>query len=190
MDISKGAAGIMSEGASSIFDTYRYLCVRRPMLVHEFPVSSYHVECMLRSCLIAAAGWSIGGTPAQEQPKAWTPEITDLYNKYLPLIKAVFGAELVLDEKPVSCDPALLAKVEIFRSRENGDYFVPVLSNAGYLHTSCKVTVNLPEEEITKAFVMYLGSDEWKEIPFTKADGKLDFQIPDGYSACLLKLTK
>lgn len=190
MDISKGADGIMSEGASSIFDTYRYLCVRRPMLVHEFPVSAYHVECMLRSCLIAAAGWSIGGTPAQEQPKVWTPEITELYRKYLPLIKAVFGAELLLEENPVSCEPAPLAKVEIFKSRENDDYFVPVLSNAGYLNTACEVMVNLLDAEIKTAQVMYLGKEDWEDISFETKDGKLVFRLPNGYSACLLKLSK
>ena len=189
MDISKGVDAIMSEGASSIFDTYRYLCARRPMLVHEFPVSSYHVECMLRSCLIAAAGWSIGGTPAQEQPKAWTPEIAELYRKYLPLVKAVFGAELVLEENPVFWDPAPIAKAEIFRSRENGDYLVSVLANLGYLHSGFTLNVNLPNEEIKSAKVMYLATGEWEEISFRKEENKLVFQIPDGFCACVLKLS-
>ena len=86
--------------------------------------------------------------------------------------------------------PVTVCRGERWTARENGDYFVPVLSRSGYLYTACEVSVNLPDAEIKNAQVMYLGKEEWEDIPFQTVDGKLVFQLPNGYSACLLKLSK
>ena len=189
MDISKGADGIMSEGTSTIFETYRYLCVRRPMLVHEFPTDTVRTETMLRCCLLAAAGWSVGGTASCEKPLAWSDEVAGLYRQYLPLIKELFGSQILLTPDPVRCSPEALAQVEIFRcSKDEKEYFVPVISKSAAIYSGVDVSVKVPQK-IKSARVMYVGSDSWQDIGFEEKDGRSVFKLHNGFNACLLKLS-
>lgn len=188
MDIANKSDAIMSEGTGTIFETYRYLCIRKPMLVHEFPESAFKTECMLRSCLLAAAGWSIGGSPSREAPLPVGAEIAELYRKYLPLLKTIFGAEVLLEPNPICWDPVPLAKAEIFRSRENGHVLVSVLQDSGYLHSEVKLHIRNLFRGVVLARVLWLGKSDWDPIVFVKDEEWLVFRLPASYSACVLEL--
>ncbi|OQA87658.1 MAG: hypothetical protein BWY31_00600 [Lentisphaerae bacterium ADurb.Bin242] len=188
MDVAKDSDAIMSEGASTIFETYRYICIRKPMLVHEFPSNVFNTECMLRNCLLAAAGWSIGGSPSREAPPPLSPEVKELYRQYLPLVRAMSGAELLLEPDPLHWYPQSVAKAEIFRSRANAHILVPVLQTSGCLHSKVELQVRNFNHGELSARILRLGKIDWEPISF-KTDGTwLIFNLPDSYSACVLDL--
>ena len=189
MDVAKGADGIMSEGTGTIFDTYRYICLYRPMLVHEFPHNLFLVEGMLRNALLSAAGWSIGGAPAAPEPYKMPEGGEELFEKYLPLIKNLTESVLYLGADPLRYTPGELAKAEIYKDRGNGNYFVPVLQTNSYCHNSVKLSVKVPEE-IRNIAIMILGKPQWENLPFEVKEGRYCLTLPDHFSACLLKFEK
>ena len=188
MDVARDADAIMSEGCGSIFETYRYLCIRKPMLIHEFPQNVFNAECMLRSCLLTAAGWSVGGTASLDAPPEWNPEVTGLYQKYLPLVKALSDAELLLEPDPIRWEPGPLAKAEIFRSKTNGHILVSVLQNSGYLHSGIKVSIRSSLQGNASARMLLLGKPDWESVEFTRDNDWLVFQFPAAFSAGVLEL--
>lgn len=187
MDVSLGADGIMSEGSNPLFRTTRYACIRRPMLMHTFLDSEFEVEAMLRSAMLTGAGWSWGGTPSMDHPKIATPEMKELFRKYLPLVKTMFGAELVLEEDPVSCKPAPLAEADLFRSRENGHFLAPVLEKTGYLCSAVSVKLK-PRTPVSSARIRTVNGNDWEPIDFTEENGELTFRMPEKFSAAVIEL--
>lgn len=187
MDVSLGADAVMSEGANSLFRTTRYVCVRRPMLMYTPLTSEFAVEAMLRSAMLTGAGWAWGGTLAADHPKQATPEMKELYRKYLPLLETMFGAELVLSEDPVTCTPPSRAEADLFRSRENGHFLAPVLEKGGFL--SAGITLKLrPGESVSSARIRTVHDDDWKPFDFTEKDGELTFKMPVNFSAAVIEL--
>ena len=54
--------GVMSEGTSGISETHKYLCVRKPLLVHTYPTDVFKTESMFRYVLLSGASYSYGGS--------------------------------------------------------------------------------------------------------------------------------
>lgn len=187
MDVACEADAMMSEGTSSIFESYRYMAIRKPMLIHEFPTDPYNTEMMLRNALVSASGWSFGGTPSCARPMAWSSRVRELYNLYLPLINELFGSKILLTANPLSCKPQLAVKAEIFRSPDENQYFVPILTEKTLHSGELTVTIRIGKE-VKSAELKKLGSEEWENISFEKIDDAISIKIKLDSPCFLLKV--
>ncbi|MPM67024.1 hypothetical protein SDC9_113940 [bioreactor metagenome] len=189
LECSLSADAIMSEGSDTIFATYRYLCIRRPMLIHEFPDNAFKAECMLRSALLTAAGWSLGGSPSTAYAKKVSSEAKKLYQQYLPLLEKLFGAEILLEENPLDWEPKPLAAAEIFRSRKDRrKIYVSVLQNTGSLHSEIVIKIKVKNKNIQKLCCMTVKDPEWRQLAFQIEDAWLKLVLPNNFSAALIEL--
>ncbi|MBR2509045.1 MAG: hypothetical protein IKB71_04795 [Lentisphaeria bacterium] len=187
MDVAKEADAMMSEGVSNIFETYRYMCIRKPMLIHEFPFDAYNTEMMLRNCLLTAAGWSYGGTPSCEKPMNWSSDIRELYQLYLPLVNELFGSKILLTENPLDWFPKQIAGAEIFQSPEQNKIFVSILGADSFHFKNAKFTIRAGRE-IEKIQIMKTGSTVWSDISFSQKDDDVTVELNINFPAALLKI--
>ena len=152
--------GVMSEGTSGISETHKYLCFRKPILVHTYPTDEFKTESMLRYCMTAGASWSYGGSSTLRNPPEQTPEIRKLFAEYLPLIEPLLSAEILLEPDPFKLPPS--CKGEIFRDKNNGEYLLTVLpqTRASVL----PVKINIPHG--TAVFYRGTGDTGWNKLNF------------------------
>ena len=171
--------GVMSEGTSGISETHKYLCLRKPLMIHTYPTDEFKVESMLRYCLLAGAAWSYGGSSTLRNPPEFTPEIRKLYGSYLPLIEPLLSAEILLDEAaPFQLPPK--CKGEIFRSKIGKDrILLTLLSNTD--SSVLPVTVRIPHGKTAQ--YRGLGDGVWRELPF---DGDV-LNVPNRSTAYLFR---
>ena len=161
-DIEAGrfSDGVMSEGTSGISETHKYLCFRKPILVHTYPTDETKTESMLRYCLTAGASWSHGFSSVLRTPPEQTPEVQKLFAEYTPLIEPLLTSEILLEANPFTLPMA--CKGEIFREKNTGDILATLLpqTRASVL----TVKINVPHG--TKA--VYRGNRDsgWNEIEF------------------------
>ena len=160
IEAGKLVDGVMSEGTSGISETHKYLCIRKPILVHTYPTDEYKAESMLKYCMTAGASWSYGGSSTLRNPPVQTPAVQKLFADYLPLIEPLLSAEILLEPVPFKLPPA--CKGEIFRDKINGDILITVLPQTSV--STLPVTVNVPHG--TTASYRGNSDSDWKELPF------------------------
>lgn len=161
-DIESGKLtdGVMSEGTSGISETHRFLCFRKPMLVHTYLTDEFKAESMLRYCMTAGAAWSYGGSSTLRNPKIASRESQKLLSEYLPLIEPLLSAEVFLEANPFKLPPA--CKGEIFKEKDRNEFLVTLLPQ---LRTSIlPVKINIPHGKTA----YYRGNcdTEWQELLF------------------------
>ncbi|MBE6394957.1 MAG: DUF2924 domain-containing protein [Lentisphaerae bacterium] len=115
----------------------------------------------MRGCLLSGAGWSLGGSSTLIDP-SWSPEVEKIYRIYLPLVKSVFGAEMLLTPDPVRVNPAGMVKTEIFRSRDKKAYLLSVVFERDTLVPEVKLSVKLPGDCRKKYEVTVLGEKRFE----------------------------
>ena len=152
--------GVMSEGTSGISEAHKYLCLKKPHLIHTYPNDEFKAESMLQYCLLAGSAWSYGGSSTLQDPPDFTPEIRRLFDSYLPLIKPLLSAEILLEANPFLLPPS--CKGEIFRSKENGEILLTLIAGTGV--SVLPVTIGLPHGKTAK----YRGNSDtgWNELAF------------------------
>ncbi|MBR4673032.1 MAG: hypothetical protein IKP00_01070 [Victivallales bacterium] len=178
MEIAKYIDGMMCEGTTGFSQGQKYLCIRKPRLVHTYPTDSFKAEAMLRYCLLAGAAWSVGGSSTLRNPPVQTPAIRQLFAEYTPLIEPLLQTEFCLEANPVSLP--LGYEYEVFRSLQTDNYFFAFLGNSSV--ETLEVTVNLPHGRTARC----RGNKDsaWQELPF---DGDL-LRIPNTSAAYVVEV--
>ena len=177
---------IMSEGVSGNFDTQKYLCLHKPLLIHSYPFTPLIAEKIMRSCILSGAGWSFGGSSTLTYP-AWTPEVEKIYNAYLPLAKAVFGAEILLTSDPLRIKPADMVKAEIFRSRQKNEYLIGIVFERDTLSPEVELSVKVPEK-CTHAEILKLGENDWQPMIFSVENDRIIFSIEENIHCGVIRI--
>ena len=178
IEIAQYVDGIMAEGTSGISESYKYFCIRKPILVHTYLTDDLKVESMLRYCLLAGASWSFGGSSTLREPLEQTPAIKRLFEEYLPLIKPLMDTEFCLDAHPFALPPTY--KGEAFKKRNSDTRFITVLGHSETDHID--ITINLPHAATARC--RGNKQQQWNEIHF---DGNT-LRLPNDSSAYVIAL--
>ena len=178
VEISKYIDGMMCEGTTGLSQGQKYLCIRKPRLVHTYPTDPFKTEAMLRYCLLAGAAWSVGGSSTLRNPPVQTPEIRQLFAEYTPLIEPLVETEFCLEAKPVSLPIGY--EYEVFRSLKTGNCLFAFLGHSSV--ETLEITINLPHGRTARC----RGNKEsqWQELPF---DGNL-LRLPNTSSAYVVEV--
>lgn len=173
IEVARGVDGVMSEGTSGVSESHKYLCIRKPQLVHTYPTDVFKAETMLRYCLLAGAAWSFGGSSTLRNPPEFSGEIQAVFSAYLPLLEPLLQAEILLEPAPLELPPGF--RGEIFRSRDGKEIIVTLVgfSSASVL----PVKINAVREG--KTVFRGLRDFGWKDIKFS--GGRLE--LPGGSGA-------
>ena len=185
MECARYTDAIMSEGVSGNFDTQKYLCLNKPLLIHSYPTDPLIAEKIMRGCLLSGAGWSLGGSSTLIDP-SWSPEVEKIYRIYLPLVKSVFGAEMLLTPDPVRVKPAGMVKTEIFRSRDKKAYLLSVVFERDTLVPEVKLSVKLPGD-CSRAEILKMGESSWQALDFRREEGRLEIKISENLHCCVIR---
>ena len=172
--------GIMSEGTSGISESHKYLCLRKPFLIHTYPTDPFKTESMLRYCLLAGAAWSYGGSSTLRIPPEPSPEIRLLFEAYLPMIEPLTRAEILLEANPFTLPFGY--RGEIFQSAETGEIMLTALgvSSAGDI----PLKINLPHENT--AFCRGNRDRKWEKISF---EGDI-LNVPNTSTAYIIRFLR
>jgi hypothetical protein len=186
MECARYADAIMSEGVSGNFDTQKYLCTDKLLLIHSYPYTPLIAEKIMRGCILSGASWSYGGSSTLIYP-AWSDEVAQIYNTYLPLVKAVFGAEILLTPNPLLVTPNDMVRAEIFRSRQKDEYLVGVVFERDTLVPQVKLSLALPRK-CCHAEVLKLGQSEWEPIEINEDNNRTVIFLQGNIHSCVIRL--
>ncbi len=178
IEIAKYVDGTMTEGSSDIFKAQKFLCIRKPRLVHLYPTDYLKTEAMLRHCVLAGAAWSIGGSSTLRNPPVQTPEIHRLFKEYIPLATPLLDTEICLEPNPFTLP--FEYQGECFRHNRTGKLFVTVVGNSDA--ESLEIAINLPHGD--KATYRGNKNDKWNELTF---NGNT-LRLPNDSSAYVISL--
>lgn len=173
---------VMAEGCSGISNTLKYLCVDKPMLVHDYTADVTQVEKALRNALLAGAGWSYGGSSRAVKLPEMSEEVADTFRQYLPLVKAVFNRRLYLDADPIELSPREPdVAYEVFSLPEGKGCLVALIQTGARLHYHAEVSCNLPG--VKRVEKLFLGETGF--TPASSAEGAV--VLPENFRAAVLK---
>jgi hypothetical protein len=166
IEIARRIDGVMSEGSSGISESHKYLCVRKPLLIHTYPSDIFKAEAMLKYCLLAGASWSFGGSSTLRNPPEFTEEIKALFSEYLPLLEPLLESDILLESDPFRLPPGY--KGEIFKSHDGKKLLVTMTGS------SCVRILRLQLNIIRQGNALYRGNKdtEWQKLDFH--DGTMD----------------
>ncbi len=159
VEIAKYVDGTMTEGSSDIFRAQKFLCIRKPRLVHLYPTDVLKTEAMLRHCLLAGAAWSVGGSSTLRNPPVQTPEIHRLFQEYIPLATPLLDTEICLEANPFTLPFGY--EGECFRNNSTGRHYISFVGASDA--ETLEITINLPHGD--KATCRGNKNDRWIEIP-------------------------
>ena len=176
---AKYADGIMAEGVSGTALVLKYLCLKKPLLVHAYCEKPEIVEALMKSCLLSGGSWSLGGSSKLPDPGPYSPEVEALFSAYLPLIRPLENAELFLAPHPFA--PPAGFQGEIFRDKTDGKLFVTLIGSSLLKQLKLAVSGFVP------ARVRYRSTDraEWCAA---SAAGQ-EITLPGGSCAYLVEIT-
>lgn len=177
IEIARYCDGIMSEGTSGISETHKYLCVRKPLLIHTYPTDEFKIESMFRYVLLTAASYSYGGSSTLRKPAEQSAAVKKLFEEYKFLADNLLGSEVILSADPFKLQP--MCRGEIFQSKTSSDKFITLLPETA----SSELEVTVHVEHGKTAMYCSNADHTWKEIEFT--DNKL--RIPNDAKAYLIK---
>jgi len=185
MECARYLDAVMCEGTGGNFESLKYLCLHKVLLIHAYPFQPRTAEQIMRGCILSGAGWSLGGSSTLTDPE-WTGEVRAVYDAYLPLAQAVFGAEILLTPDPVRADPPDTVKTEIFRSREKDAYLLGAVCERDTLAPETRLSVKLPEP-CAQAEILKAGEKCWHPLEFKEENGRLLITLSSGMHACVVR---
>ncbi|MBQ6471360.1 MAG: hypothetical protein IJJ33_05210 [Victivallales bacterium] len=185
MECALYADAVMSEGVSGNFDSQKYLCLNKPLLIHSYPTTPVIAEKIMRGCLLSGAGWSMGGSSTLVYP-AWSAEVREVFLAYLPLVHAVFGAEILLTPDPVRAEPADMVKAEVFRSRQKKEYLLSVVFWHDTLVPKVALSVRLPMT-CSRPEILKLGENAWRPLECLEKNGRLTMTLSGEIHCCVIR---
>lgn len=127
IEVQKNIDGIMAEGTSGISETYKYLCLTKPLLVHTYPDTPEKVETMFKYCLLSGASYSIGASSKLPLPQSITPEVQKIFDAYIPLVEKLFGRTWILEPQALKVPVGYHSN--IFRGRDGHSIMVPLIKS-------------------------------------------------------------
>jgi len=167
----------MSEGTSGISETHKYLCVRKPLLVHTYPTDVFKTESMFRYVLLSGASYSYGGSSTLRQIPVQSEEVQKLFAEYKFLADSLSGAEILLSANPFKLPP--LCRGEIFQSRTAAEKFISLLPET----SSSELEISVNVEHGKNAWFCSNKNHCWQKIEFS---GDI-LRIPNNAKAYLIK---
>ena len=177
IEIARHCDGVMSEGTSGISETHKYLCFRKPLLIHTYPTDIFKTESMFRYVLLTGASYSYGGSSTLRQVPEQPLEVQKLFAEYKFLADNLLGAEIILAANPFKLPP--MCRGEIFRSRETSEKFISLLPETS--SSELEVTVNI--EHGRTAWFCSNKDHSWQEVEFKENT----LCIPNSAKAYLIK---
>ncbi len=177
IEAARWCDGVMSEGTSGISETHKYLCVRKPLLVHTYPTDVFKTESMFRYVLLSGASYSYGGSSTLRQTPVQSEEVQKLFAEYKFLADSLSGAEILLSANPFKLPP--LCRGEIFQSRTAAEKFISLLPET----SSSELEISVNVEHGKNAWFCSNKNHCWQKIEFS---GDI-LRIPNNAKAYLIK---
>ncbi len=151
IEVQKNIDGIMAEGVSEISNTYKYLCLTKPLLVHTYPNTPEQVETMFRHCLLNGASYSIGASSTLPFPDPIDKEVKIIFDKCIPLAEKLFGRKWVFTPAPLKLPERYDGNI-FYSSNDRNVILVSLVSKFNSLATpdsslekNIEIQVNLPK---------------------------------------------
>jgi hypothetical protein len=188
LELSKYIDGFMAEGLGGGTEMMKCFCLEKPFIAHIYPTNVVDTESLLQSCLLSGAGWSFGGSSSVSLAPEFTPEIKNVYAKYLPLVNVMLGAKLLLIPNPVELPgqgKPLLTKAEIFCAPDGKNILVSMVSKADRLYNPVLLKAKVPK--CSSVSLLTLESEVWQDIPFVQNEIWTEVIIPEHFKACVVK---
>jgi len=160
IEIARWCDGAMSEGTSGISETHKYLCMRKPLLIHTYPTDVFKAESMFRYCLLTGASYSYGGSSTLRDPGAQSQEVRELFAEYKFLADTLSGSEILLQADPFKLPPN--CRGEIFRSKKSQDRFISLLPDT----SAAELTLQVNIEHGTTAYFCSNKNHTWQKLEF------------------------
>ena len=177
IEVARWCDGVMSEGTSGISETHKYLCVRKPLLVHTYPTDVFKTESMFRYVLLSGASYSYGGSSTLRQTPVQSEEVQKLFAEYKFLADSLLGAEILLSANPFKLPP--MCRGEIFKSRTTAEKFISLLPET----SSSELEISVNVEHGNTAWFCSNKNHCWQKIEF---NGNM-LRIPNNAKAYLIK---
>ena len=177
IEIGRFCDGVMSEGTSGISETHKYLCVRKPLLIHTYPTDAYKVESMFRYILLSGGSYSYGGSSTVRNPGKRSSEVEKIFSQYKFLADTLLDTEVLLEANPVKLPPS--CRGEIFQSKTSNEKFVTILPNTQV--ENLELVINIAHGET--AYICSNLSHTWEKLTFNENT----LTIPNNANAYLIK---
>jgi hypothetical protein len=177
IEIGRYCDGVMSEGTSGISETHKYLCVRKPLLIHTYPTDAYKVESMFRYILLSGGSYSYGGSSTLRNPGKISNEVEKIFTQYKYLADILLDTEILLQANPFKLPHN--CKGEIFQSKTSTDKYVTIVPNTQV--ENLDVVINIPHNKT--AYICSNLDHNFKELTFKENT----LTIPNNANAYLIK---
>ena len=177
IEVQKNIDGIMAEGTSGISETYKYLCLTKPLLVHTYPDAPEKVETMFKYCLLAGASYSIGASSKLPMPQPIAPEVQKLFDAYMPLVEKLSGRTWLLEPRPLKTPVGFQSN--IFKGRDGHSIIVSLIrAGSGFLsdenisRKNIEIKIRIKNiESLSGAVVITTRSSIPQVVEISKNDG-------------------
>ena len=160
IEIARWCDGVMSEGTSGISETHKYLCLRKPLLVHTYPTDIFMVESMFRYALLAGGSYSYGGSSTLRDPGVPSREVQELFAEYKFLADTLLESEVLLQARPFKLPPS--CRGEIFQSKKSQEKFISLLPDTSAVELPLEVNV----EHRKVAYFCSNKNHKWQKLEF------------------------
>jgi hypothetical protein len=177
IEIGRYCDGVMSEGTSGISETHKYLCLKKPLLIHTYPTDAYKVESMFRYILLSGGSYSYGGSSTLRNPGKISNEVEKIFTQYKYLADILLDTEILLQSNPFKLPHN--CKGEIFQSKTSKDKFVTIVPNTQV--ENLDVVINIPHNKT--AYICSNLDHNFKELTFKENT----LTIPNNANAYLIK---
>ena len=193
IEVQKEVDGIMAEGTSSISNTYKYLCLDKPLLVHTYPDNPLQVETMFKHCLLSGASYSIGASSRLPAPPPINDETKKIFESYIPMVEKFRGRTWLLEPNPLTLPPG--CEGNIFRSENGRDILISVIDSenslSSYLEEKGFFEIIVKASDISsfgKATYLTPLDDTERSAKITMNEGTLSVFIPKKQIAYVITL--
>ena len=178
--IMKYIDGFMAEGSSWLTDHLQYYGLAKPLFFLCYPTGDGDIERMFQQCLTHAAGYS---SYARALPSK------DLYDRYVPLLERLFRRRWVFDANPIALPDGF--RGGLFRGPAGSLLASIVTAGArlpGRALKECAVCVRAAGVESVRRVTLQHPGGEIREIPFTRENGAVQFDVPADTVAAVAEL--
>lgn len=178
--IMKYIDGFMAEGSGWLCDVMQYYSLAKPMFFLLYHTTDRDIELMFQRCLIYAAGFTSypGALPSK-----------DLYARYVPLLRRLFGRRWVFDANPLTLPTGF--KGNVYRGI-NGNLLASMVSEeprlAGRKLHEHGVYVRTKDSDAVRQVTLQQPGGRVKRIAFKHENGAVQFDIPGDLIAGVAEL--
>lgn len=178
--IMKYIDGFMAEGSTWLCDLLQWYSLAKPMFFLMYHTTDRDIELMFQRCLIYGAGYS--------SYAAAMPSKT-LYDRYVPLVERLFRRRWVFDAEPLAMPTGF--KGNVFRS-PSGNLLAGIVSeqirSRGRRLNDNSIAVKTADVGETTHVTLQQPGGKIARIPFVKANGVVQFDVPGDFVAAVAEL--